>query len=108
MEKLKLAERARDIEEVIREELAEAVASERVAEIRGRGGMIALEIVDADGRPDPKTTAAIATACKHAGVAILTCGMDGNVIRLLPPLVIDEALLRDGLQILNKNIVEAD
>ena len=35
---------------------------------------------------------------------ILTCGLDGNVIRLLPPLVINESTLRDGLQVLAEAI----
>ena len=41
-----------------------------------------------------------AEACHQAGVVVLTCGTFGNVIRLLPPLVIDSALLDDGLEVL--------
>ncbi|WP_421015556.1 hypothetical protein, partial [Glutamicibacter creatinolyticus] len=39
-------------------------------------------------------------ACHAAGVLTLTCGTYGNVLRLLPPLVIGQELLRDGLQVL--------
>jgi 4-aminobutyrate aminotransferase/(S)-3-amino-2-methylpropionate transaminase len=42
----------------------------------------------------------VAEACHQAGVVVLTCGSFGNVIRLLPPLVIDGALLDDGLEVL--------
>ena len=42
----------------------------------------------------------IAAACHAQGVIVLTCGTQGNVIRLLPPLTIDEALLDEGLDIL--------
>lgn len=104
MEDLDLHGRAQEIEAIIREELAKVAELEIVAEIRGRGGMIAIEFVNAYGQPNPKATAAIAAECKAAGVLILTCGMDGNVIRLLPPLVIPEALLREGLQVLREAI----
>lgn len=100
METHDLAGRARQIESIIREVLEPLVEQGPVAEVRGRGGMVALEIVDTDGCPDPVLTAAVAASCKAAGVLILTCGMDGNVIRLLPPLVISEELLREGLQVL--------
>lgn len=104
METLELCGRAREIEAIIRAELAPAVELDVVAEIRGRGGMIALEFITEDGAPNAALTSAVATECKQAGVLILTCGLDGNVIRLLPPLVIPEALLRDGLQVLRAAI----
>ena len=105
MEDLDLAGRARGIEAVAREILeplvGEAGASgSRVAEVRGRGAMLALEFVDAEGRPDGAVVKKIAAACQAAGLLILTCGLDGNVIRLLPPLVIGEDLLREGLSVI--------
>lgn len=100
MAELNLNGRAREIEDIIREELSPLLDTGRVAEIRGRGGMIALEFVEPSGQPDAALTAAIAARCKEQGVLILTCGMNGNVIRLLPPLVIPEELLRDGLRVL--------
>ncbi|MDU0479219.1 4-aminobutyrate--2-oxoglutarate transaminase [Staphylococcus chromogenes] len=100
MDQLNLSERALEIEKIIREYLEPLVASGRVAEVRGRGGMVAIELTTAEGKPDAELTAAIAARCKAAGVLILTCGLDGNVVRLLPPLVIPEAVLRDGLEVL--------
>ena len=50
--------------------------------------------------PDADATRRIAQACHRSGVVVLTCGSYGNVIRLLPPLVIDPALLADGLAVL--------
>ncbi len=102
MEELDLAGRAREIEAVVREILEPLVAETdgKVAEVRGRGAMMAFEIVDAEGRPDAATVKAIAGACQAKGLLTLTCGLDGNVIRLLPPLVISEALLREGLNVL--------
>jgi 4-aminobutyrate aminotransferase/(S)-3-amino-2-methylpropionate transaminase len=52
------------------------------------------------GVPDPETAAAIAATCHREGVVVLTCGTWSNVIRLLPPLTIEEALLADGLDVL--------
>jgi 4-aminobutyrate aminotransferase/(S)-3-amino-2-methylpropionate transaminase len=102
MEELDLAGRARGIEAVVRE-ILEPLVSEtdgKVAEVRGRGAMMAFEIVDAEGRPDAAAVKAIAGACQAKGLLTLTCGLDGNVIRLLPPLVISETLLREGLNVL--------
>ena len=50
--------------------------------------------------PDPAATAEVAAICHREGVVVLTCGTWSNVIRLLPPLTIDDALLADGLDVL--------
>lgn len=72
-----------------------------VGQVRGRGAMLALEFIDpATGAPDPALTAQVAHACHRAGVVVLTCGTDANVIRLLPPLVIPPDLLTEGLDVL--------
>ena len=96
-----LVARAHHIESIIRphlDDLAERYAL--VGDVRGRGAMQALEIVRAGDEPDPAATQEIARRCHADGVLILTCGTYGNVIRLLPPLVIDDALLTDGLDVL--------
>lgn len=100
MDELDLPGRARQIEAVIREELEPLTATGRIAEIRGRGAMVALELVDAAGAPDAALTAAVTADCLGQGVVVLSCGIDGNVIRLLPPLVIGEDLLREGLRVI--------
>ncbi|WP_296146948.1 4-aminobutyrate--2-oxoglutarate transaminase [uncultured Corynebacterium sp.] len=89
-----LRSRAKEIESLIRAHLEPLVDKENVREVRGRGAMIALEL-DTSER-----AAAVTNACKEQGVVTLTCGTDGNVIRLLPPLVIPETLLVEGLEIL--------
>lgn len=72
-----------------------------IAERRGRGAMQALELVRPGGlEPDPAAATAIAGRCHAAGVVVLTCGTWSNVIRLLPPLSIEPALLDDGLAVL--------
>ncbi|WP_291314428.1 4-aminobutyrate--2-oxoglutarate transaminase [Corynebacterium sp. UBA2622] len=92
--------RAREIEGIVRSHLEPLLELEGVREVRGRGAMVAVELADA------AVTADVAAACKAQGVLILTCGMDGNVIRLLPSLVIPENLLVEGLEILTGAIKE--
>ncbi|MFB8235441.1 4-aminobutyrate--2-oxoglutarate transaminase [Kitasatospora purpeofusca] len=73
----------------------------RVGEVRGRGAMIAVELVKPGGKePNPEATAAIAKACHAEGLVVLTAGTYGNVLRFLPPLVMPEHLLNEGLDII--------
>lgn len=104
-----LLTRAQQIESTIRAHLAQLQQDDdRIGEIRGRGAMIAIELVKpATGAPDPDLTARLARRCREEGLLLLTCGTDGNVIRLLPPLVIDDQLLADGLQILETALKES-
>ena len=103
-----LADRALEIEKIIKDELGSlAESSPIVGELRGRGAMMALEFVK-PGSKEPNADAAkqIAAKCLEQGVVILTCGTFGNNVRLLPPLVIDFDLLREGLRIFSKAIEE--
>ena len=79
-----------------------------IGEVRGRGAMIALELVAGpdDRTPNPAATAAVSAACHRAGVLTLTAGTWGNVLRLLPPLVITDDLLDDALSVLEKAFAE--
>jgi 4-aminobutyrate aminotransferase / (S)-3-amino-2-methylpropionate transaminase / 5-aminovalerate transaminase len=97
-----LLARARRIEAVIRLRL-EALAQEIdvIAEVRGRGAMMAVELVNPGTlQPAAQMAKAVAATCHSRGVLLLACGTFGNVIRLLPPLVISEALLVEGLDVL--------
>jgi 4-aminobutyrate aminotransferase/(S)-3-amino-2-methylpropionate transaminase len=63
--------------------------------------MCAVELVKpGTTEPDPAAAGQVAKACHASGVIVLTCGTYGNVIRLLPPLVIGQPLLTEGLDIL--------
>lgn len=68
-------------------------------DVRGRGAMVAMEFMR-DGRPDADRAKQIAATCHEQGVIVLTCGTQGNVIRLLPPLTIDDSLLDEALDTL--------
>jgi 4-aminobutyrate aminotransferase/(S)-3-amino-2-methylpropionate transaminase len=97
-----LIERAQHIERLITDVLLRIQAGDdRVGDVRGRGAMIAIELVKSGtADPDPELTNKLAIAAHAAGVIVLTCGMFGNIIRLLPPLTISDDLLTEGLDVL--------
>ncbi|GAB3256318.1 4-aminobutyrate--2-oxoglutarate transaminase [Alteromonas gracilis] len=106
-----LPARARAIEEIFRPRL-EALRErfpDRVGDIRGRGAMLAVELVsDGPGRtPDAALTGAVHRACSAEGLITLTCGTYGNVFRFLPPLAISDDLIDDGLTVFEKAFEEA-
>ena len=72
-----------------------------IGDVRGRGAMQAIELVrPGTTEPDADAAKRIVAACHRAGVVTLSCGSYGNVIRLLPPLVITPEQLEDGLGVL--------
>jgi 4-aminobutyrate aminotransferase/(S)-3-amino-2-methylpropionate transaminase len=99
-----LIERAQHIGETMLPRLqALASAYPSIGDVRGRGAMIAIELVGSDGvTPDVDLTKAVAAACHAEGVLVLTAGSYGNVLRFLPPLVISDDLLDDALSVLEK------
>ncbi|BCB79768.1 4-aminobutyrate--2-oxoglutarate transaminase [Phytohabitans flavus] len=102
MRELDLAAAARRIESVMVPRLrALAERDPRVGDVRGRGAMLAVELVQPGTiTPDAATTSAVSAACHRSGLLTLTCGTYGNVLRFLPPLVIDDTTLERGLEIL--------
>ncbi|MCV7442149.1 4-aminobutyrate--2-oxoglutarate transaminase [Mycobacterium paraense] len=97
-----LVERARQLERLITAPLLRLqAADDRIGDVRGRGAMIAIELVKSGtAEPDAELTKKLSTAAHAAGVIVLTCGMFGNIIRLLPPLTISDELLIEGIDIL--------
>ncbi|QZH62322.1 4-aminobutyrate--2-oxoglutarate transaminase [Mycolicibacterium farcinogenes] len=80
-----------------------AIAAEdsRIGEVRGRGAMIAVELVKAGTtEPDAELAKQVSAAAHAQGLVVLTCGTYGNVLRFLPPLSIPDHLLEEGLDIL--------
>ena len=72
-----------------------------LGDVRGRGAMIAAELVRPGTlEPDAELTGRVARACHAEGVVVLTAGTFGNVLRLLPPLVMAESLLQEALDVL--------
>jgi 4-aminobutyrate aminotransferase/(S)-3-amino-2-methylpropionate transaminase len=101
MQELDLPSRARQIGALMSERLL-AIAEKHtcVGDVRGRGAMMAVEIVGDDGRtPDPLRAGTVSAHCHAQGVVTLTCGTYGNVLRFLPPLVSPDALLTEAFDV---------
>jgi len=72
-----------------------------IGDVRGRGAMIAMELTQPGTKvPNAAAAKSIVNYCNQQGVIVLACGTFGNVIRLLPPLVISDEQLADGLSVL--------
>jgi 4-aminobutyrate aminotransferase/(S)-3-amino-2-methylpropionate transaminase len=101
-----LCHSAREIGKIISDALNEMKRKYPIiGEVRGRGAMQAIELVIPGGiEPNPAALASIVKYCQQKGVLILSAGTYGNVIRLLPPLVMPEHLLREALGILDEAI----
>lgn len=104
-----LVERARAIGTRVLPKLNDLKARHGViGDVRGRGAMLALEFCQPGTiEPAPEIAAKVAKYCHSRGVLVLVCGTYGNVIRLLPPLVIEFGLLDDALAVLTEAIAEA-
>ena len=68
-----------------------------IAEIRGKGLMLGMEIAESPDRPLPQVAANIAAACEAEGLLLLRCGIDGQTVRFLPPLVVSEVEVNDAM-----------
>ena len=81
----------------------------RIGDIRALGAMVAMElVVDGDAaQPDAALTKALCGKALEAGLILLSCGVRGNVIRILAPLTIDFAHLDEGLEILGRSFEAA-
>jgi 4-aminobutyrate aminotransferase/(S)-3-amino-2-methylpropionate transaminase len=68
--------------------------------------MIAMELIlDGDAtQPDPETTRALVAKAAENGLVLLSCGVRGNVIRFLPALTITDALLQEGMDLLEQSL----
>jgi 4-aminobutyrate aminotransferase/(S)-3-amino-2-methylpropionate transaminase len=98
-----LVGRARAIGALLSDRLT-AIAEKHASagDVRGRGAMMAVEIVGTDGHiPDAVRAGSISAYCHAQGVVTLTCGTYGNVLRFLPPLVTSDALLTEAFDVVS-------
>ena len=105
-----LVERARKVGDVMTESLRDmATRFDVVGDVRGLGAMVAMELVkDRDTKePAKEATARVIEESYRQGLVVLKAGTHDNVIRLLPPLTIDEPLLEEGLGLLEKALAAA-
>ncbi|MGD9621962.1 MAG: 4-aminobutyrate--2-oxoglutarate transaminase [Mycolicibacterium sp.] len=97
-----LVQRAAQIESLMKDKLGRMQAEDdRIGDVRGRGAMIAVELVKSGTtEPDAELTKKLCTAAHQSGVIVLSCGTFGNVLRFLPPLTISDDLLLEGLDVI--------
>lgn len=103
-----LCQRATEVGTAITDHLQalQARYPHKIGNIRNLGAMIAMELVhdgDAD-RPDPELTKAMVAEAASNGLIILSCGIRGNVVRFLPALTISDALIEEGMGLLEKTL----
>jgi 4-aminobutyrate aminotransferase/(S)-3-amino-2-methylpropionate transaminase len=104
IEKDNLIDRANKLGKIIESKFAEMKSKYSIiGDVRGRGAMQAIELVKpGTTEPNPDAVTAAVKYAQQKGVLILTAGTYANVIRLLPPLIINEDLLQEGLEILDE------
>jgi 4-aminobutyrate aminotransferase/(S)-3-amino-2-methylpropionate transaminase len=104
-----LLERARQIGQTLCDSFTQLRETDpRIGQVRGRGAMMAIELVDpATLNPDPALTAKVVKYAHDNGVILLACGTNGNVIRFLPPLTIEDQLLEEGIHVVAEGLAHA-
>jgi len=109
IEEEKLVDRSRHIGSIMRAALEDMKKKYPIiGDVRGRGSMQAIELVMPGSKdPNPAALASVIKYCQQKGVLILSAGTYGNVIRLLPPLVMPEHLLTEALSILDEALAQA-
>lgn len=100
---------AREIEAIMLPRLRDmALRYPSIGDIRGRGAMIAIElVVPGTMDPDADLAATLNRFCHQRGVVTLTTGTHGNVFRFLPPLTMPRHLLEEALTILEQGFEAA-
>ena len=77
-----------------------------IGDVRGLGLMVASEFSTPAGQPWSERAQAVAQACHQQGLMLLTCGADGNIIRWIPPLVVNQEQLQEALSIFDQALNE--
>jgi 4-aminobutyrate aminotransferase/(S)-3-amino-2-methylpropionate transaminase len=109
MEKEKLPARAVQVGDLITQRLRKLQSQFTcVGEVRGMGAMVAMELVrNRDPHaPDADLAKALVQRAGLNGLVLLSCGLYGNVIRILVPLTASDALIGEGLDIVEKSLRE--
>lgn len=89
--------------------LAIAEKHPEIGDVRGLGAMIAVELFEGGDRekPNAKLTAEVVSRAREKGLILLSCGPYYNVLRILVPLTVEEAQVRQGLAIIGECFDEA-
>jgi 4-aminobutyrate aminotransferase / (S)-3-amino-2-methylpropionate transaminase / 5-aminovalerate transaminase len=111
MEEEGLIERANVIGKRMLERLTEMKRKNsfgnRIGDIRGLGAMVACELIKSDNSPDADLTKAVVAKAAENGLILLSCGVNGNVLRFLMPLTIPDKQMESGFDLLETTIGQA-
>jgi 4-aminobutyrate aminotransferase/(S)-3-amino-2-methylpropionate transaminase len=108
-----LLERSRQIGEIIKERLRTHALRNDVypmEAIRGRGAMIAFDLMRSRGgaEPDAEAAKAVVKRAYESGLIVLSCGVYANGIRILVPLTVPDAVLGEGLDLLERALLAGE
>ena len=96
-----LLARARTLGDMLTQRLRKlAEQHRRIAEVRGLGAMVAVELLTEDGHPDPELASRLVMRAREKRLLLLTCGQYANVIRILVPLTATDVEVGEGLDII--------
>lgn len=112
IEEEKLLDRANELGKRLTNRLNQMAKKNRfscIGEVRGLGAMIAFELVKdrATNEPDAALTAKLTAKAQENGLILLSCGLYGNVIRILVPLTASDKVVDEGLDIIEKSLDQA-
>ena len=100
MQEERLVENAAHLGEVLKADLTAVQSRQRaVADVRGLGLMVGVELTRPDGAPDAALCKRVLAGCRERGLLLLNCGPYDNVVRFIPPLVASEDQVRRAVQI---------
>jgi len=106
-EEEQLLDRAKVVGTTLRDYLTNLSQQHKViADVRGLGAMIAIELIDEQGQPQPELTAKVVAKARDKGLILISCGLYGNVVRILVPLTVPDAQLQQGLDIISECFAE--
>ncbi|WP_131667319.1 4-aminobutyrate--2-oxoglutarate transaminase [Psychrobacter pygoscelis] len=98
-----LLERSRIIGDKIASALA-ALHSPKIGNIRHKGAMLAFDLVDSEGNPDPIAAAALKEQAFAKGLLLASCGRYGNTMRIMVPLTVSDEVLEEGLAVIKTSL----
>jgi 4-aminobutyrate aminotransferase len=104
----RLVERAADRGAQLIARLDEVAAGNAaVGDVRGLGLMVGTELVDGDGRPDGALATRVLAEAADRGLLLLSCGPHGQVVRFIPPLIVDDAQVDEAVEIFAESLAKA-
>ncbi|MFA9425753.1 aspartate aminotransferase family protein [Natronorubrum sp. A-ect3] len=96
---------ATELGSYLRDRISEvAETTPEIVDVRGKGLFVGVEFEDADGNPDADIVKAIQTHCYENGVLVWSAGRHGNVLRLIPPLVLTHEQAAFGMDVLGEAV----